>query len=501
MDRLFSPVHQQAQAQQSNIAQLRQAFDQQAGPSRTYEGIGGQNTLNSAIQGTGNLDQARGLVGASYSGPTGLDANSFGTDQEAINRLFGQSQAYGTAPGLMGYIQQAAPELTPGQARQEAGSLRSSQDFTSQLPGLQQETQGLQDYANQQNTQATDFAKQRAGEETNIANQSRDFLTGQRESINQDLLAKIAAGKQRQADVNAAWNDVQNNGNFPSANISPDIGGLSNTETQMKAGQAQQKWDEIMGKYPDLKDFPTLQLAVTGHGFQNYQVPPEFKKQFIAANGSAAFEKMASAAEKRQRELDAYFSEKGQTGSSAKAGGEFAAYKPLYFGGDQNLNDTQVPTWQDPNKAAYLSIDMGMDPNRNNVSTEDQQKVYNNIENLLGEADRLEQGGSPYKAASILVNVQQFLTDEKASIGQWGSELTSRGKAWKKMVDKARHDYTKQTGGLAGSIIRLGSWAAPALNSFDIIPMVGGMAKGLAPGAPHEVRPIKPATYSTNPGV
>src|SRR5262245_58332125 len=52
---LFSPVTKDLQKQQQALGSAKSSFETAAGPSRTYEGIGAQGTLSSALSPTGDL--------------------------------------------------------------------------------------------------------------------------------------------------------------------------------------------------------------------------------------------------------------------------------------------------------------------------------------------------------------------------------------------------------------------------------------------------------------
>ena len=57
----------------------------------------------------------------------------------------------------------------------------------------------------------------------------------------------------------------------------------------------------------------------------------------------------------------------------------------------------------------FLKLEPGSDPTRQNMATDEQRQVYNTIQELLGEAERLEKAGDPYKASQIRFDVENFM--------------------------------------------------------------------------------------------
>ena len=142
--------------------------------------------------------------------------------------------------------------------------------------------------------------------------------------------------------------------------------------------------------------------------------------------------------------------EAGQYDTS-NAYGKFATYMPLYYaeGGPQGA------MWQPADLREYLGFTPGTLPTRENLSTENQRTIYNNVEDLLGELDRI-QTDEPFKAAQAGAEVERFLTEEESLLSERETTLKGAAKDWGELVHKMRKKYEKaKSKSVWGSVARI----------------------------------------------
>jgi hypothetical protein len=454
-ERLFSPITTGAQAGQQSLTQAGDLFRREAGPSRTYEGIGAEGTLRDAYT-TGRaepMEAARGLVGARYEGPGGLDQGTVSGLQRLTDDLRTRQRALGQFGGLETLIGQSVPGLTAGEARFEARRELPGARVQARDLGFQQINPLMQRLADER-AGAEAFATQRAGEEADIADRSRGFLTGERGGISaaiENLMAERAA---QQAAAQSAYGGIQGapdaasrlsalEGASPflrlgTAAAPADLTGAAvaerfNTPGMQQKAEADRLWEEIMGRpeYAGISSYDPLELGVSGRGKAFYDLQGEDVRGVVddPATRRLLYD--------RQQELEKSFDPmRGQSrvfSRTPSEGGELANVRPLYHGDAFEA--------QDPSK--YLGFDPGIRPSRQNSSSGVQKEQFNRINDLLGEMDRIAEGGDPFRAASIFADADKYIADEEAALEARGEELTAAGKEWAGSVKKLRKAYRK----------------------------------------------------------
>lgn len=468
-ERLFQPVQQAAGQGAADVQQFADLFRTQAGPSRSYEGIGGEGTLSTAVEG-GAMDPARALVGAQYQGPAGLDPNAVGNLQFLSGQL-GQRQAnLGTGAGLASSIGQTVQTLTPGEARFDAQDLFSPAYRKALEAQVGTPVTAFQEQLGAETTGAQEFAQQRGAEETDIAAKAAEYLTGRRSGISGDIEQQIADAQKQQIGASQAFSDVLGAGDA-SATIEAlrkaqgegytsgfDPGGFE-TEAFKTSQGAEAAKQAIMDKYPTLKGIPEGELGVDNKGRSTYTVKGEDFRKAMTTEQAVEFKK-------RQGELEeAFSSQRGVPFPGGRTSGDYfgtptgqQVTDPLYFG----------EQFQGPQVQGYLNFDPGFKPSRGNVSTEEQRSQFNNINDLLGDLDRIAEDENVYKAATIGANIKQYLEDEATALEAQVETLDQQGKEWFNQVKKLRKDYRKAekkaewgkigavVGGVAGGILGIG---------------------------------------------
>lgn len=449
-DRLFNPVQAGAETGGQQLEDFASQFLTKAGPDRTYQGIGAEETLSGAVEGTTGLEAGKALVGAQYAGPAGLDPAGSAYLNDLARQLQTRQNMLSTGGGLTTAVQQSTPGLTPGESRFQAQSM-FGEGFRDVVP---QQTAGVQQFrgALDAETQAAiDYAAARTGQEQDIATQSRDYLTGRGEGITGDLQTAVEDAKREDAERLALFDQVrggediesiagylqqlQGRGAIDFAGTGgageggqPDVGNiLSDIYQGGQSADALQA--QIMAKYPELAGIDPLGRGLSGSGRGTTTYTGE------GAEGEVDYRTLYDKGTrvdltKRQRELEQEFDPlrmaRGQ-------GAEGAAFNPLYGG----------EGFESPDIQEYLGFNPGIRPSRENLSSEEQRTQFNNINDMLGKLDRISEAETPFQAATIAAQIDQYLSDEEAAFEEKTGELSEDALAWKGMVKKARKKYKK----------------------------------------------------------
>jgi len=497
-ERLFSPAEEAAATGGEALTGASELFGEQAGPSRTYESAGAQGTLASAYQQgqQADMDAARDLVGAQYTGPAGLDQGTVAGLGKLTGDLRTRQQALSTGGGLQTLIGGSVAGLTPGQALYEA---------KRQLPGARVQARDLgfetiaplEQRLEEERQGALDFAEQRTGEEADIAARSRGYLEGERGGISEIVQQLVDERAAQQQGAVGAYGGVLDAGDntarlealqaaapflrsgtveAPGELTGADVAGQFNTQATQDKAAADALFEEIMGRqeYAGISEYDPLELGITGRGRQFYDVEGEDVRKAVSDKATRQL------LYDRQRALEADFDPaRGDPRAFSRTpAGESAAsqVKPLYGGEEFSpLDQTQ-----------YLGFDPGVRPSRDNSSSAVQKEQFNRINDLLGELDRIAEGGEMYRAAQIFADADSYLEDEATYLEQNKENLSASSKAWYGMVKKARKGYRKakrekkyaKIGAVIGGVIGgvLGIAGGP-------VGVVGGASTGSQVGA------------------
>ena len=443
--KLFDPVTGATQAGEEQLTEFADLFRTEAGPSRTFGGIGGEETLESAVMG-GPLGPAQELVGAQYQGPFGLDPEAAGGLMALTGQLRAREQALGTGGGISEILTQSTPGITGGEARFTAEDLLTP-EYRTQLGEV---TAGIDPFAGRLEeeilgTQA--FAQQRTGEEEEIARLSGEYLTGRQAGIETGIETEVRTQLDRQAEATDIWSDVTQASSATeiadvlrkaqeSGIMDPSVDvDRFNTELQQAITAAPEQYQAILDqeKYASLKDVPIGEIGVDNKGRQTYLIDG---KDFRTVLGAKSAE--AVAFKQRQGELEEAFSPaRGRPFPMGRPTGEEPSIgqlaSPLYFGEDINV----------PQIREFLNFDPGIRPSRGNVSTEEQRSQFNRIQEIMGNLDRIAESTTPFRAATIGASLDEYLAAEEEALTAQKETLDEGGKQWFNMVKKARKDYRK----------------------------------------------------------
>lgn len=440
--RILQPLASGASSAQSQLSDIGRNFYSLAGPQRSFESVGGTGKLQGTLQTGQGIDEAKALVGAQYQGPTELDQMALQDVYRAFDTLRPAAQSLSGGGGLQSLVGQAIPGLSPGEARFEAGRLSRDPEFRSQANQTSQEIQRAYDALVSSESQARGYASDRAAAEKSIAEQSRGFLEGQRESTLKDIDASVASAQERNTAVERAMTPFSQSGSLddlraiPQETLGFDPEAFA-TPDRARLAEAQTAWDDIMKRYnvdyqPGLGPDP----GITARGEEERRGGPMME------------------------ELNALFS----PGTDIVERGKYADVLPLHWG---------EGAWQPADLREYINWSPGVSPSRENVSTEDQRNIINRVNEIMDVAERLAQSDMPYLADQISGNVDKFLEDEAKALDERRGRLDQQQEQWRGIVAKARRANRKRK--------KSAGWQKVA---SIVMPIISGGAWGSVKGTP-----------------
>lgn len=466
--RLFQPSLQARETGQMQLGEFADIFRQEAGPERTYGGIGGQQTLESAVQG-GPMTPAQELVGAQYRGPTTLDPQGIGGLQHLAGQLQTRRGALGTGQGVTSILQSGIPGLTLGEAKYSAQKdIFADPTYRAQLA----EALGPAGQFGQEITTAREaaeeLAQKRTAQEADIAQQARGYLGERQAGIGGEIGSEVERLQEQGLQYGELAGKVQGAEDFRS-----QLGALGEAQAAGLVGQdvdlsefdtatrqameaAPQVKESIMAKYGTVADLP---LGVPGVGkrglgsphvrdpqtgeLKDYRdvIPKELQKDWTArqAELEKAFNPLRQKWMEKYPEFDPDLPQNIDPGL-------LQTVSPLYYGGPEGgalFGDKAFGgDFQAPQLANFLQFDPGMRPSRGNVSTDEQRGQFNRISDLLGSLDKIEKTDL-FRAASIGVGIQEYLDAEADALEAQGEKVGTAGQSWKKQVATLRKKAKK----------------------------------------------------------
>lgn len=483
---IFQPLSKQQGETQQSLSGTVGKFQSEAGPSRSYEGVGGSITLGKALeaqpdltQQNKNLQSARDLLSSEYKGPVGLASEDTTNINKQLQEQKAASQAMQSGAGISTLLQQQAPSLTAGQRKYETQLLQQDAEFQKKSRDYQKQVDTLAADAQKQQEQATKFATQRAQEEKDIAAKSKEYLQGRQTAVGQELQDTVAAKQVQEEASRKQYEQFMSTGALGDlsaiqsrADYTPTVAEGQyaaaqqwnaeqfNTGNRQLLGDAEKQYQSIMDKYADIKDVPLLDISIDKKGRE---------KMGTVAAGAPQDRALA-----RQKELEAAGFSTGTKTNATE--GKYSNVMPMYYaeGGPEGAK------WQPNDIRGYTAWHPGVSPSRENVSTEDQRRVFNSVSDLLNMADQLTAAGEPFKAATVAADIEKYITDEEAVMADRKETLTGAKKDWIKLVDKMRKKYKKAKKANAwGKIVgAIGGVLSGGLTTG--MKQLGGTAAGLA---------------------
>ena len=467
---ILSPLQTGIGTQTGDIQKAFETFQTEAGPSRTYEDIGAQATLQKAIQTPTTqqdynalLGQAMNVLSSKYTGPTELGQEQVSTLTGTGRELEEKAKALQTGAGIETLLGQAVPSMTPGARKYEAQQVSLSPEYRAyKEQSLTDINKMWQDLAKVQE-QATAKAAARTTEEEAIATKGKEYLTGERSQLVEDWNKKIAAAEAQEKATQGAFTNLQEQGTQQALQqIAPEMkqgewtAEQFNTEARQQLANAQNVFNQVNSMYSDVADLPVLTLTSDKRGNQIY-VRPE----------GVSDEQYQQLLQRQQALEAAGFSP--ETASTQY--GQLATMMPLYYG-----EGPVASQWVPEDIRQYIELIPGGSPTRENMGTADQKIVYNNIQTLLDEVDRIDSEGEPFKAAKIAANLEQFLTDEEQALTERKETLTKAGEEWKQHLSDVKKAYRRAKKNSAwGKIVRLIT-AVGSLGATELTRQIPGSA-------------------------
>jgi hypothetical protein len=284
---------------------------------------------------------------------------------------------------------------------------------------------------------ATDFAKQRTQEETGIRTGARAALEGARRDIYGDVDEAVLQAQDQNADLQALYDEAKRTGSFEALDAIPGVdAGAFNTPGRQAVAEAEQRRAEIMGdpRFAAVADIPPLELTINKRGREKFSLAGDESDRELwkEVTGGDLTREEFKLLKERQQALEAYFS----PGSKKSKEGALSTVAPLYHGED--LGEFAPADYR-----PYIGIDPGVAPERENLATTDQRYVVNMASDLLGEAERLDDAGEPFRAAAVFAQGQKYLEDEARELEARKETLDEREKTHLRAVNKARKKYKK----------------------------------------------------------
>lgn len=447
---LFSPVTSQVGGAQKALSGGRESFNAAAGPSRSYGSIGGQGTLETALKPTGDLqadtaakESAKGLVGASYGGPAGIDQGVQDVITKAYQSLTPQASSLTSGAGAADLVKQRTSGLSAGERAFEAKKLLGNQGYRQAARNVQEQVGNTYSDYLQSKKAAEDFAAQRQAQEADIAAQSKQFLTGQRTGVEQSIADKIKADTEREAALQQNYDTFKGGGELGALSklISPEDQAKFDTETGRQVKEAEGVKAGILAKpeYAALKDVPLMQLIINKHGREALQIPRAWWKENTAGMTKKQKNEIKESARARQLDLEnAGFTPgsmvaKNQNSARYQAStqpGKYSALDPLYF-------NEGLGKYESPDARSYVNMELGNAATRGSEATSQERETFNIASQLLDNADQI-QAEDPYRASQIRNEAQRFFDEQNAAIQGRTTELAGSVKSERKQVKRAR---------------------------------------------------------------
>jgi hypothetical protein len=413
-----------------------------------------------------------------------LDPQGVGGLQHLAGQLQTRRGALGTGQGVTSILQSGIPGLSLGEARYSAQrDIFADPTYRAQLAEALGPAGQFGEQVTSEREAAEEFAQRRAAQEADIAQQARGYLGERQAGIGGEIGSEVERLQQQALELERLRGGIgeaegfrETLGALEAAQagglVSPEAD-LGELETQTRAAMeaAPQVRQQIMAKYGSVANLP---LGVPGVGrrglgsphvrdpqtgeLKDYRdvIPKELQKDWTA----------------RQAELEVAFNplrQKWMQGREAPRApgvdpGLLQTVDPIYYGGQEGGalfgGEAFGGQFQAPELAKFLQFDPGMRPSRGNVSTEEQRGQFNRISDLLGSLDKIEKT-DVFRAATLGVNVQQYLDAEAEALEAQGEKLGTAGQSWKKQVATLRKKAKKaarkaewaKVGQVAGAVL------------------------------------------------
>lgn len=450
-NQIFAPVTGGVASGYEQLGGAVGEFREGAGELRSFDDLGGEAMLERAIA-SGDpvaMEAARAAIGASYTGPRGLDPETLATLQREFGDISPYAGNLASVAGTSALLEQARPGLSSGARRAEAQRLLEDPEFRDISRSLGKDIGRLGSATEAERLAAEEFARERSESEAEIARLARGVLEGRRGSLDEDLERRIAEAGAQQAAAADAYDYFVKTGDASKLQAL-DLGfdpSMFETELTALDREAQAARDAILNdpRYERIKDIPLMTLGITSHGSRRYEWDPEWweanKDALLAQYGKKGVGKLKGLARQRQKELKEGGFDIGGRGREA---GKYAGVENIY---GEDPFDPQAGYEQ------FIEYDPGNVATRANIASTAQRSEYNRIQDLLGEASRLE-ATDPYRAAEVRADLEGWAEAQQEQYEAARSQLEALGYEFDTAAKQQRKSYKKakkkETAGYVG---------------------------------------------------
>lgn len=463
---ILQGVRQAGETARRELGGLTSQFYAQAGAPLSFQAGRDTSTLLQAIDPTrspteraGAVERAQGLLGTTYQGPQTLQQDALANIARVLRERALEAKALTTGGGLAGAIKAASPGLTAGGATFEAQRLLQARPEIPRQIG--REAQGLMDLQNEiqaERQRAEQYARGQTERAAQVGLAAREFLASQRDPVLERLGQRAAELNSQNLGVTEAYQRylaAPTRENLLALDpYSPqDLSDL--TKPNVEVAEARASYQDVIDRYnqayPWMKDWPILEQKISGRGKTWYAVkdPKTGKVRDIRyIEGLKKEQRRALVA--RQKELEERFMPR--VGRKEELEARYARIAPLYYGEKgpggpyyySGPAGTPIENLFEPEGAqTYLNLQEGTQATREMLATSDERTLVQNVNELLGEADRLEAANEPYRAAQIEAEVERYLENQEKALTAREEALDEPARKLLKEVQRIRRAHRK----------------------------------------------------------
>jgi hypothetical protein len=434
---LFQPIQKNITQTQSEIQKAGEMFRGQADTGRVT-GDTSQAAMDAALKDPGGASQLKSWLGASYTGPSGLDPVQVGGFQQKVADYSKLAQGLATGADLPGQISHSIVGLSPGEARFEATRLMGDPETRVQAGQLQQSTKDLQALLDREKEAATTYATQRKSEAEGLAKGTKEYLTGKRSSILDEVEKEIAAKNEAKTALQKEFETLMSGGDY--TKLPPKfLEQIGANDFLTRRKEAESEWSKIMAKYPGISQQAVLQMPVYGGypgerfswGWQGS--PPGggaypkgitglYGKTYYMANEPPPGMDLATWNQvvKRQMDLEGLFGPGVERWSQGdvplESAGKYWDVAPLYYKDYGGIGPPPMPI-EMPAYNQYLGFSPGTGATQATEMTPERLQQLNMIEGLLGQPTTVNEAAT-YTAPEITLDTAGYLQQLENLVAQ-----------------------------------------------------------------------------------
>lgn len=435
-----------------NIQQAGQSFNEKVGAAPTYnqdELLGAINPRATDDQRASAMAGARNQIDDKYAGPNQIDPEEIAKIAGDIGDYGLTVKSLGTGGGVQSEIQRRIPGMNQGMARSAAERMmREDPGYRRNLVDESQRAAALGVELEQEQARAMELANLRREQEKQVASQATDFLKQQKSDVFARLQKEAEAKNAQNAAAAAAYDAAvadPTKSNLEALDPYTDANLQGFEDPRALTAEAKAAYADVMRRYaeahPEIAAYPALQKTITQRGETWYGIPNADGTVTDIRKIKGMSKKTEKALVARQRELEALFYPRREKNKLRKEEGEYANIMPLYYGEGGSDPNQNIYGGRDP--ADYLSLDPGNTVTMDVLASSDDRTLVDNVNSLLGESDRLMEGGDPFRAAVIAADVDKYLSDVEADLNARAGQLDEADAKFHLAVRKARHRYKK----------------------------------------------------------